>query len=787
MRKQRFSPLLWLSLMLAAPFLPGLLLPGGRVFGDPACDNPAMFYYINEFAGRCWRDGIVPLWNPHLMMGLPFLGEGQAAIFHPLSWLFIVLPTGIAINWLVALSFVLSGLFFYGWLRALKLGKPAAFCGALIWCYSNVLIGRIYAGHLTILLELLEIPLILMLWERHRQSGRVIWLAGISLAYGMMVTAAYPQILYIFSLFFMLYVLINAAQACTSRAAFRREGLAILMLAVFIVLGAGIGAIQLLPSADFAAQSARQKTYYEFSSTFSFPPENLLTVLVPRFFGYNPEEGPNHYWGAGNYWEMSFYIGMLPLALVASGLLAAPRRRSVALGACAAIFLVVALGSHTPLFRLIYRYVPFFDVFRGASKNILMTELCMVTLAAYGLDGLLKETERGGGRRLLKTAMIAAGTMLLAIIGIYAWFIPGAMAAGSHWQTLLHRGIGGLQKVSVEDMRDMVAWSTGELGHAAILSVTALIVLALAWKVRTPRTLLAMLMLATMADLLGVFMPLMDSYPESIVALPEPLVKPVSASPYPTRILAPGWYTNIAMHHGLCSASGLTGNTLGRYNHFANMVLGLPLKTPQTSDPLVGFKPSMSILAIDWEILPTALVKPPMQPHVLARAEDRSLIRIAESHPRAWLAAAPVVMINDFKALEYIMTRGNDTLRNPAIEHPADGIPAAPLGPNEGTKIVGFSATRVELEANANQPRVLVLSEMYERNWTAKVNGKPAEVFPADYLLRGIELPKGPSRVVFEYRPVSFRIGAAISLISLTSVLVIGSIAWRRNQWRGEE
>jgi hypothetical protein len=52
------------------------------------------------------------------------------------------------------------------------------------------------------------------------------------------------------------------------------------------------------------------------------------------------------------------------------------------------------------------------------------------------------------------------------------------------------------------------------------------------------------------------------------------------------------------MHHGLCSASGTTGNTLGRYNNFANRVLGLPLDTPQTRDPFVQFVPALAPLAI---------------------------------------------------------------------------------------------------------------------------------------------------------------------------------------------
>src|SRR5690242_17468235 len=129
------SPLFLLGVVLLAPFLPILLHPAGRILGNDLGDNPSMFFFYNYFAGHCWRQGSIPLWNPYVMLGHPFLAEGQAALFHPLSWLFIVLPTGAAINWINALCFLFAGLAFYGYLRALDLAKDTSFCGALVWSF----------------------------------------------------------------------------------------------------------------------------------------------------------------------------------------------------------------------------------------------------------------------------------------------------------------------------------------------------------------------------------------------------------------------------------------------------------------------------------------------------------------------------------------------------------------------------------------------------------------------------------------------------------------------------
>lgn len=778
------SPALLLSLLLLAPFLPLLIAPGGRVFGNQIIDNPSMFYYINEFAGRCWRHGVIPLWNPHLMLGLPFLGEGQAAIFHPLSSLFALLPTGMAINWLIALSVLLTGLFFYGYLRAVGLGAPAAVFGAVVWCYSNVLISRIYAGHLTILLELIEMPLILMLWERYRQRRSLRYLAGLAVAYGVMILAAYPQMMYIFSLFFLLYVLLQSAQSCLAAPARAgEEGRAILWLGVFVLLGAGIGLVQLLPMADFASESFRQKADYSFCSTFSFVPENLVTLLAPRFFGYSPEVGPGQYWGDCNFWEMWIYLGMLPLLLVIPGVMAAPRQRRITLGAVALIFFVVALGDFTPFFPLVYRFVPLFNLFRGPSKNMLITELCLVTFSAWGLQGLLEAAGGAAFRRRLLAALSGGAVLLAVVLGLYLYLIPGSGAPDSHWHQLLEKKIGNvLAQVDGEKIKSMAAWTSRELLRSAAFLVAALAVLALAWKFKARRGLAAAATALALADLLCVFLPLLQTYPESITRTPEDLVRRLKTAPYPLRVVAPGFYCNGVIHTGLVSPSGYTGNTLARYNNFINMGQGLPPDRPQLVDPITGYVPLLRFLSIDAEILPQEMVGEGRP--VAARADGLALIFNPETFPRAFLAAAPAAVENSPDALEYVLTRDRDLLHNPVVEA-AGTPPALPLTAQEGVKIVAFAPTRVELAVQAAHPRLLVLCEMYEKSWTATVNDKPAGVLPANYLFRGVEVPPGDSRVVFEYRPAAFRWGAALALLSLATILAAGLWDGRRRPIAG--
>ena len=81
------------------------------------------------------------------------------------------------------------------------------------------------------------------------------------------------------------------------------------------------------------------------------------------------------------------------------------------------------------------------------------------------------------------------------------------------------------------------------------------------------------------------------------------------------------------------------------------------------------------------------------------------------------------------------------------------------------------SPTHVEVEAELPRPGLLVLSEAWFPGWVASVDGAPAEILRADYVLRGVALGAGSHRVRFDYRPRSVKIGAGLTLLGVCGVL----------------
>ena len=74
-------------------------------------DTMTYMYPYRFFAAEALRDGRVPLWNPHIYFGAPFLANLQSAVFYPLHVLFLLLPAPLAMNWSVILHLFLCAYF----------------------------------------------------------------------------------------------------------------------------------------------------------------------------------------------------------------------------------------------------------------------------------------------------------------------------------------------------------------------------------------------------------------------------------------------------------------------------------------------------------------------------------------------------------------------------------------------------------------------------------------------------------------------------------------------------
>ena len=84
----------------------------------------------------------------------------------------------------------------------------------------------------------------------------------------------------------------------------------------------------------------------------------------------------------------------------------------------------------------------------------------------------------------------------------------------------------------------------------------------------------------------------------------------------------------------------------------------------------------------------------------------------------------------------------------------------------------------VAVDVDTPGPALLRLADLWYPDWVARVDGRPAAVLRADYLLRAVPVPAGRHRVEFRFESPAMRRGLQLSIASLVAILALFAIAW---------
>ena len=179
----------------------------------------------------------------------------------------------------------------------------------------------------------------------------------------------------------------------------RRPATALRLLVTFF-FALGLSAIQILPTLGRLADSPRAGLDAYQATLWSMPPQRLVEVVLPRFFGdpVHSLEGKYFAWNLEDrdypYVE-SIYPGLLLAILGASALLRwrIPRRSAWILAILGGFFL--ALGRHNPLYESLREAIPIFSILRFPEKFAILAILALAIAGVLGWQRLLDERDAG--------------------------------------------------------------------------------------------------------------------------------------------------------------------------------------------------------------------------------------------------------------------------------------------------------------------------------------------------------------------------------------------------------
>lgn len=380
------------------------------------------FYPYHDFAAAALGAGRLPLWNPHLFLGVPFLADSQAQLLYPLNWPLLWFDAPRALNLSIALHLMIAAL--GSWLlarRVLRMEGGGAWVTGVVFALGGYL-GSL-AEHPNQLASSAWLPWLLVgAWLAERRPRRGALLTALALALSLL--AGHAQTTFISLVAVGLWMLSGLAAGeigggrLALGAAGRRARMGnrpsisslqfLLAIALGGALGAALAAVQLVPMAELSRLSIRASglTYREAVS-FSFDPRLWPRALLPTFG--NDERLLS---------EFVAYLGFSGILLALLGLLFARRRRRAWRWALALSLtgLFLAPAAANPVYPLLWRFVPGIAFFRVPARWLLLYALGAAVLAGLGTDWLLARSGRPGRsvRRRLAMVLVLGGVLAAA-------------------------------------------------------------------------------------------------------------------------------------------------------------------------------------------------------------------------------------------------------------------------------------------------------------------------------------------------------------------------------------
>ncbi|RMD97296.1 MAG: hypothetical protein D6812_15530 [Deltaproteobacteria bacterium] len=690
-------------------------------------------YPLRLLLSRSLKDGELPLWTETNLDGFPLFAEGEVgALYPPNLLLFALLPPLAAFHASLLLSLVQAGFFTFLLAREFECSVAAALFAGIVQAFCGFLL--VHLPHTSIVAATSLVPLLLWVIERFlRGRGALTWAAPVI---AIEIFTGQPQMT-LFSLVIATAYLLLRPQAPGDRGGRftgRMRGRTLIRRlwrwGGVVLLGVMLGAVQLLPTIELAAQSQRGHGHVD-TTLGAWTPAHLVTLLAPYRYG-NPAEGDP----GRSFDETTVYLGILPLILALYGI----RRKERPLSGFLLGMALLSLLLSSRLYALL-AHLPPFGAFRFPSRFLAFFGLFVALLSAFGFDRAIEKC-RGGRKGVSILFLLLAlldlwhfGQQYHGYIDVEAWFTPPRSVS------ILRRLSGGdpdfrIWSLGVERSRHFAPALVGGwrrdllpyLDHREVLKPFTNIPFgvpnAAGWFALQPIRSLRLYW----------HFERRDRFPEDLSA--------VSLSPADVRWLSLLGVRFVTSFFPV-SASGLEREaTL----HFQS---GMP--------PLRIYRNRLRYPPVRWV------------PHAEILPDERGVI--AASLSPAWNPARSV-----------LLEEGDlDPFLRDFVGKTHPGAEGAEV------RVLARSPGRITLDVSSQENGFLLLTQLFYPGWVAKIESmrvpatSPRTIVPyrADFLLTLLPLPPGDHHVTLTYRPVAFRVGLLLSLIALALCFAIPLFPWR--------
>jgi hypothetical protein len=802
---QKYHPLIVLAviLILFLIFLSPLYF-GNKTFqsGDIMVIESMKPYLDKE------RDGFT-LWNPYIFTGMPAYAIAVGFKWFNLIWLSLemvhrafMLPfTNDYAMWslyLIILAYT-SFTFFYNKTKNTLLSLFVGISTSL----STGLIVFLFIGHVTKLTSLAFYPLIFLMLFNFQKEIKLRDFFILTIVLNLFLLGWHVQIIFytlfaiaIYFIYFFLYSL--KKKDSFLRTQIIKSGFLFLFSTIIAV---GIQSDSLTQVYEYTPYSTRgtesllekespktdktESDYYDYHTEWSFSPGEVLTFLVPSYFGFgnstykgpltnNQEVEVNTYFGQMRFVDVAMYMGIIVFLLGLYAMISLRKEPMVQfLTILIIISLLISFGRNFSLvFDLMFYYFPYFNKFRVPSMILVLVQMSFPILAGLGLMKLISLKDQNSEKikdAVKKVSLAASGIFILVLLlnsPISNWFIGRVNDYASSIQQ---------SNPQLARQHQVLAEYTAEM-FTTDLTLALLFVTFCMWSINfyinrkiSADILVSIFILITLIDLWRI-----DSRGAKYTEMPD-IEKVFSKPDYisfiesqndrqPFRILnikqdgSLGSISNNANFHAYFLVEDFFGYSGIKPRAFQDYmdVIG-------PANPILW-----NMLNVKYIISDQQIPFPGLRP--IYTSENSTVLLNENNLSRMFF----VNKIEKMPPLEFMnkIKSGEIDPRNIGIVEEVD-LMIEPVDSTAYIKITSYDEAKIEAEVNASGKNFVFVGNTYHPGWKAYVDGELTETYKTNHGYIGLIVPKGKHKVKLEFAPESFFIARNIALM-LSSVVILG-------------
>ncbi len=719
------------------------------------------------------REGIT--WNPYIFAGWPQISDPQSLIFVPVFFvlaLFDADPGAVAMDAAVFVQLGLGALALALWFRDRNWHAAGAVVAALAFAFGGSAAWRLQ--HTGQVMSFAVLPIVLVCVERMIARRSLGWGLAAGMSAGLLALGR-DQIALLGLYFLVGYALVEILSQPDRWSRLARTlpaGIAGIVGGLLVVI------VPVAMTLLLAEGSNRPEIDFAGASKGSLHPASLITAVVADLFGQGDQAVD--YWGPPSpafgvtdiYLAQNMgaiYAGAVPIMAIlmlgiARGRLLA---REIRYHAAAAVFFVLyALGTYTPAFRLFYDLLPGVELYRRPADATFLIGFSIAVLGGWLTHVWLTERPLGPAG---VPARIAQALILVAVfVALPIGFGLHAASLALVWKPLVtaivFAGL-ALAALAVARRIDLSGTSLGTLGAIALLGLFTAV--DLAWN-NAPNE--------STAYPAATFDALNRDTRDPVVPFLQKAVADGSKGDRRDRVEMVGLgfhWPNAGMIHNLEHTLGYNplrfafyAKATGAIDHVAipeqKEFSALAPSYDSLLDDMLGLRwiaTSLPVEKIDKKLTPGRLTEVAHFPAIPG-------VFPAPGRPETWIYENPralprVLFVDGARTADFdaIIASGQwpqgfDPRREVLLPRGALAADAAPAdGPAGKATIAAYHNVAIDIDVDAARPGWLVLNDVWHRWWTVEIDGAPAEMTRANVLFRAVAVPAGRHRIHWAFHP----------------------------------